>query len=198
MSERLTAQIAFILEIDRLKSILRQTWISDMSRRENSAEHSWQLALMAMTLSEHANEPVDVNRVVRMVLLHDIVEIDAGDAFLYDDAAQAMKAEREKAAADRIFGLLPEDLCGEFRATWEEFEAGESAEARFAQSLDRLMPMMLNYVTEGRAWQANGVTADRVLKRCKVIDEGSHALWAHAQEVVAAAVRDGYLLPARD
>jgi putative hydrolase of HD superfamily len=198
MSERLSSQIAFILEIDRLKSILRQTWISDMSRQENSAEHSWQLALMAMTLAEHANEPVDVARVVRMVLLHDIVEIDAGDAFLYDEAAQAKKAEREEAAADRIFGLLPEDQCHTFRAIWEEFEAGESAEARFAQSLDRLMPMMLNYVTEGRAWQVNGVTADKVLKRCSVIDRGSHALWAHAQEVVAAAVKDGYLLPARD
>ncbi len=195
MTPRLSTQITFILEIDKLKSVLRQTWISDASRRENSAEHSWQLALMAMTLAEHANEPVDVGRVVKMVLLHDLVEIDAGDTFLYDDGAQAKKAERENSAADRIFGLLPEDQRTEFRAIWEEFEAGATADARFAQALDRLMPMMLNYATQGRAWQTNGVTADQVLKRCSIIDRGSHALWGHAQEIVAAAVGAGYLAP---
>ncbi len=141
-SARLAAQLGFLIESEKLKEVLRRSSPVGMSRRENSAEHSWTLALMAMTLAEHANAAVDLGRVLRMLLLHDLVEIDAGDTFCYDAAGNATKAERECRAAERIFGLLPEDQAREFRELWEEFEEGTSAEAAFANAVDRLMPLI--------------------------------------------------------
>ena len=191
--DRLEQELRFVVEIDRLKGVLRQSYLADGSRRENSAEHSWHVAMMAMVLAEHANEAVDRFRVIRMLMLHDLVEIDAGDTFAYDDAALAGKAAKERAAADRIFGLLPPDLGSELRALWDEFEIAETAEARFANALDRLMPMLHNVLTEGRAWRAHGVTADKVLSRNAVIGEGSEALWAYARRMIREAVGRGFL-----
>lgn len=153
VAKRLTQQISFILEIDQLKQIYRQNLILDGSRRENDAEHSWHLAMMAVVLQEYASEPVDLSRVLQMVLLHDIVEIDAGDTFCYDVQAGLDKHEREQKAAKRIFGLLPSDQGEELKNLWLEFEAGESPEARFAAVLDRLQPFLNNYHTEGGTWR---------------------------------------------
>ena len=194
-TERFTRQIAFILEIDRLKTVLRRSYLLDESRNENSAEHSWHLALMAMALAEHANEPVDVCHVVEMVLVHDLVEIDAGDTFCYDTAALATKEERELACADRVFGLLPDDQRDRMRGLWEEFERRDTPDSRFAAALDRLMPMLHNYLTRGRSWQEHGVTSDQVLRHNAHIVEGSSTLWDYATEFVQDAIDKGWLCP---
>jgi len=149
MPPRLLQQMQFVVEIDKLKRVLRQTLLTDGSRRENSAEHSWHIALMAILLSEYATEPIDILRVVKMLLLHDLVEIDAGDTFCYDDRGHESKAEREMQAADRLFSLLPPDQASEFRALWDEFEAQETADAQFASTLDRLQPLLNNHQTQG-------------------------------------------------
>ena len=159
---RLADQLGFLLEVDRLKSVIRRGYVADGSRRENTAEHSWTLALMAIVLAEHAAEPVDVATVVRMVVIHDLVEVDAGDTYVYDDAGRASKDAREQAAADRLYGLLPADQGAELRALWDEFEHGTSAEARFARSVDRFAGFLLNHASGGLAWRENGITADRV------------------------------------
>jgi 5'-deoxynucleotidase YfbR-like HD superfamily hydrolase len=189
MMDRLANQLLFILEIDRLKSVYRRTYLVDGTRSENSAEHSWHLALMAMVLAEHANKPLDVGKVIRMVLIHDIVEIDAGDTYIYDE--QGDKAEREQQAATRIFGLLPPDQEREFRELWEEFEAGETPEARFASALDRFMPQLHNYHTQGRSWKEHGITAERVLSRNVEIAGGSVTLWEFTQTLIEQAVAEG-------
>jgi putative hydrolases of HD superfamily len=191
---RFQAQRQFLLEIDKLKRVLRRTYITGGERHENSAEHSWHLALMATTLVEYADELVDLNHVIRLLLFHDIVEIDAGDTFFFDDTGYADKAAREQRAADRIFGLLPPEQGAEFRALWDEFEARQTAEARFANALDRLIPLLLNYAGEGYAWRENGVTASLVLNRMGFIAEGSPALWQFVQELMADAVAKGYLV----
>jgi len=193
--DRLAAQLAFITEIDRLKGVLRQNRVLRGERRENSAEHAWQLALMAIVLAEHANEPVDVARVVKMALLHDLVEIDAGDTFVYDVAARADQAAREEAAAQRIFGLLPADQAAEFRALWDEFESFATPESRFAKALDRLAPVLLNFASEGHAWRSHRVGSGQVLAINSRIAEGSQALWTVARETIEEAVRRGYLEP---
>jgi putative hydrolase of HD superfamily len=193
--DRLERQIAFILDIDRLKTVLRRTYILAGDRNENTAEHSWHLAVMALLLAEHADAPVDACRVVRMLLVHDIVEVDAGDTFAYDTAGQADKAEREWRAADRLFGLLPHDQGRELRALWEEFEAAESADARFAAALDRLMPILHNIHTAGRSWQEHGITADRVLALNARMARGSQALWDYARREIERAVAEGHLAP---
>lgn len=190
---RLNAQIGFIVEIDKAKAVLRQNKVSDGSRRENDAEHSWHLCMMALLLAEYANEPIDVGKVIRMLLVHDLVEIDAGDTFAYDIDRQADKAERERAAADRIFGLLPEDQGKALRSLWEEFEARESPEARFAAAMDRLQPMMLNFASRGDAWLRHGVSAEKVRARNEHIKEGSLTLWEYARGLIDEAVRTGYL-----
>ncbi len=195
-SDRLDDQLRFILEIDRLKGVLRRTYLLDGTRRENSAEHSWHVAVMAAVLAEHANEAVDVGRVVRMLLVHDVVEVDAGDTFVYDRDAARSKAERERRAADRIFGLLPPDQRAELRALWEEYEAAETADARFAAALDRMMPVLHNIHTEGRAWRENGVTADMVIGRNSRIAEGSRVLWERVRALIGKAVERGHLAPA--
>lgn len=192
-SSRLEQQIRFIVEIDRLKSVLRQTYLADSSRRENTAEHSWHVSLMALVLAEHSAEPVDRSHVMELLLVHDLVEIDADDTFAYDDAGNATKVARETAAAERIFGLLPPDDGLRLRALWDEYEAGETPEARFALSLDRLMPMLHNALTAGRAWQANGVTADRVLHRTESISAGAPALGEFARDLVNKSVAAGHL-----
>jgi len=191
--DRLARQLRFILEIDRLKGVLRRTLLTDGSRRENSAEHSWHIALAAVLLAEHATEEVDTARVVKMLLVHDVVEIDAGDTYAYDVAAHDDKEERERAAAGRIFGLLPDDQEGEMWALWEEFEGGETAESRFANAIDRLQPMLHNYATEGMAWQQHGVVSSQVLQRNRVIGDGAPSLWEFAERLMAEAVGRGYL-----
>jgi putative hydrolase of HD superfamily len=175
--ERLERQLEFLLEADRLKQVERRTRILGSGRQENTAEHSWHLALLALVLAEHADEPVDVARVVAMLLLHDLVEIDAGDTFAYDDAGYETKAVREQLAADRLYGLLPDGQGAALRALWEEFEAAETAEARFANALDRLQPVLLSHANGGGPWQEHGITRDRVLERNAPIAAGSAALW---------------------
>ena len=191
--ERLRQQIEFVLEIDRLKSVLRQSYLLGAKRRENSAEHCWHTAVMALVLAEHAREPVDALRAASMLLVHDIVEIDAGDTYCYDDDAAADKAERERAAADRLFGLLPADQVGELRRLWDEFEEGASREAKFARALDRLMPLLHNYHTQGRSWKEHAITAGQVLEHNAEVSGGSEVLWQFVQELVADAVEKGYL-----
>jgi putative hydrolases of HD superfamily len=193
MDSRFERQIKFILEVDKLKSILRRTYLVHTDRAENSAEHSWHLAIMAILLAEHANEPVDLAKVMKMVLVHDIVEIDAGDTYFYDVAAGMDKAEREQTAADRIFGLLPPDQAQELRGLWDEFEKGESPEARFAVALDRFMPQLHNYHTQGRSWAEHGITADRVLERNACMADGSQKLWDCARDLLKDAITKGFL-----
>lgn len=190
-TERLEQQVAFALEIDRLKSVERQTFLLDWSRRENSAEHSWHLAVMALALQEHANDPVDIGHVLKLLLVHDLVEIDAGDTYVYgpDVAAQA---ERERRAAERIFGLLPAEQAALVRSWWEEFEAGETAEARFARALDRLQPLLHNYCTQGRSWRFHKVTPEQVRQRMQGIGAGSETLSALAAALIDDAVARGY------
>jgi putative hydrolase of HD superfamily len=190
-AQRLAQQLAFLLEVDRLKLVLRQSSIADGSRRENSAEHSWHLVLFALVLAEHADEPVDVTRVLKMLVLHDVVEVDAGDFHVYDDANRQAKADAEQAAADRLYGMLPEDQGAELRALWEEFEAKETADARFAAAVDRLQPVLLNVATDGEAWQRLGITGDRVRSVNQQIGRGSTLLWEHVQEVLDHAEAEG-------
>jgi putative hydrolase of HD superfamily len=195
VSERLAAQVAFVIEVDRLKSVLRRGRVADGSRYENSAEHSWTLALMALVLAEHATEPVDVGAVMRMVVVHDIVEVDAGDTYVYDDAGALDKQAREEAAADRIFALLPPGQAAEVRALWDEFEAGATPEARFARSLDRFAGFLLNHASGGSTWRENGVTADRVHDRNEPIGAGAPALWVEVRRRLADAIDRGWIDP---
>ena len=192
---RLAAQIAFIAEIDRLKGILRQTLLMDGSRRENDAEHSWHIATMAFVLAEYADEAVDTARVARMLLIHDVVEIDAGDTFIHDEAGHADKDAREQAAATRIYGLLPADQAAELTALWREYEDRQTADARFADALDRLQPLLHNFATQGATWHSNAVTADKVRRLLPRIEAGSSRLAAYAAVLVEEAVARGYLHP---
>ncbi|MBW1891807.1 MAG: HD domain-containing protein, partial [Deltaproteobacteria bacterium] len=165
-NSRLEKQIQFIIEIDKLKKIVRQTLLTDHSRKENDAEHSWHIALMSVLLSEYAQEKgIDLLHVVTMLLVHDLVEIDAGDTFCYDQKGNADKLERETKAADRIFNILPEDQAASFRSLWDEFEAGKTAEARFAAAMDRLQPLLHNYNTEGGTWKEHRILKDQVIIR---------------------------------
>jgi putative hydrolase of HD superfamily len=182
--ERFARQVRFIVEIDKLKRVLRRTLLTDQSRRENSAEHSWHIALMAPILAEYAAEEVDVLRAMKMLLVHDLVEIDAGDTFAYDAAGHLDKEERERAAADRVFGLLPEDQASELRSLWNEFEESESPEARFALALDRLQPLLQNVHADGGTWRSHGVTREQVLERMSPIQQTSVFLWEYAVEAV--------------
>jgi putative hydrolase of HD superfamily len=191
--DRLTHQMAFIVEIGRLKHVLRRTVTIHSDRNENDAEHSWHLAVMALLLSEHAGDGLDVFRAVKMVLVHDIVEIDAGDTYCYAEFDQAKKLEREQAAADRIFPLLPEDQAREVMRLWHEFEERTTPEARFAAALDRLEPLLLNYYTRGKTWQKYGVRRHQVVERAAPIGESSQALWDFARDLIDRAVSEGIL-----
>jgi putative hydrolase of HD superfamily len=194
-ASRLAAQLAFIVEIDRLKGVLRQTTLCDGSRRENSAEHSWHLAVMATILAEHAGADVDVARVVRMLLVHDLVEIDAGDTFAYDAGANTGRAARERVAAERLFGLLPAEQAAELRALWEEFEAQASADARFAAALDRLQPLLNNDRAEGGSWRAHGITRGQVVARMRPIELSLPALWPAVLDIVDRNCACGHIRP---
>ncbi len=196
MDPRLERQLAFIQELDRLKGVLRQTRVLDGARQENSAEHSWHLALCAMVLAEYAPPGTDLLRVIRMVLVHDVVEIDAGDAFAYDAAVNVGKEERERRAAERLFGLLPSDLADDLRALWMEFEEGTTPDARFAVALDRLQPLLLNFNGQGGSWRHHAVSHDRVMIRMAPIREGAPALWPLVERLLDEAVARGYLAPA--
>ncbi len=180
--KRLEQQLDFIREIDKEKWIGRQSYLTDGKRKENDAEHAWHMAVMAILLSEYANEEIDVLRTVEMLLIHDIVEIDAGDTYAYDEEGKKTQAKRERKAADRIFGLLPKDQCEQFRELWEEFEARETKEAKFARTMDNFQPMMLNDATDGKAWTEHGVRLEQTLKRNERSKEGSRILWDYAYE----------------
>lgn len=177
---RLEQQMKFIEELDKNKGIGRQTYILEGERKENDAEHMFHLAIMAAVLAEHANEPVDVLKVMTMVLIHDAVEIDAGDTYAYDAAGNASKREREEKAADRIFHILPPDQEEYFRGLWEEFEANETPEARFANAIDKVQPTMLNHASGGRAWKEHGVAVSQIYNRNGSTANGSKALWDYA------------------
>ncbi len=195
-AERLRRQVEFIVEVDRLKEVFRQTVLINSRRAENSAEHSWHFALMVVVLAEHSNhQPLDVLRILKMVLIHDLVEIDAGDTFAYDVKNMADQHAREAVAATRIFGLLPPDQAADFRALWDEFEEQQTPEARFAAACDRFHPMLLNCRTDGHAWQRHGVTQDRVLARNAHVAQGSQAIWEYAVRMIDEAVAKGHLLP---
>jgi putative hydrolase of HD superfamily len=192
--ESLERQIRFVVEADRLKTVARQSRITDGSRHENSAEHSWHLALMALALGGHAPAGTDLGRVMAMLVVHDMVEIDAGDLFLYSDsAAQARQQDAERAAADRIFALLPVRQAAAVRALWDEFEERRTPEARFARALDRLQPMLLNMRTGGGTWVAHDVPLDQVLSKVELIEDGSASLGGYARVMIAEAVQRGFL-----
>ena len=190
---RLSAQVSFLLEVDRVKQVVRHNPVGDGSRRENAAEHMWHLAVMTIVLAEHAREPVDLLRVLTMLLLHDVVEIDTGDTLFYDLEARAATAAAERAAAERIFGLLPPDQADQLRALWSEFEERATPDGRFAAAVDRLQPLLLNLQAGGGAWLTAGVTAGRVREANAHIAEGAPRLWDLAQEVIAAAQGAGIL-----
>ncbi len=194
MDDRLKKQMEFILEADKLKKIGRQTYLSDASRKENDAEHSWHLALMTLLLAEHANSEIDVVKVLTMVLVHDIVEIDAGDTYAYDETAKLSQRDREEKAADRLFWLLPEDQGERFREIWEEFEARETPEALFARALDNAQPIMLNAATDGRAWREHEVKLEQILKRNEVTPKGSESIWEYMQELIMSNVKKGNII----
>jgi putative hydrolase of HD superfamily len=190
---RLAEQIRFIVEVDRLKTVLRRSPLVADDRRENDAEHSWHLALMVTLLAEYADEPFDVGHAVQLVLVHDLVEIYAGDTFLYDNLAEQDQQEREKAAADRLFALLPSDQAIEFRSLWDEFEERQTPEARFAKAMDRLQPLLLNFNNKGGTWRTPGVTDADVRHRKSVIGDASSQLWAYAQQLIGLGVERGWV-----
>ncbi|HCE3361879.1 TPA: HD domain-containing protein [Vibrio parahaemolyticus] len=192
--DRLEKQLALLIELDKLKSVLRRTRVkSAEGRLENSGEHSWHVALMAVLMEEHANAPVDICRVMKMLLIHDVVEIDAGDTFVYDTAATKEQAEKEIKAAERLFGMLPTDQGQELLALWLEFEAAQSDDAKYAKALDRLIPMLLNYHTNGQRWKENSVTREQALTINKRIEFGSVTLWDKAKELIEEATEKGWL-----
>lgn len=190
---RLEQQIRFITEIDKVKNIFRQTYLADGARKENDAEHSWHIALMAYLLQEYAEEPVDVPKVMLMVLIHDLVEIDAGDTYAYDPEGAKTKREREVCAADRIFGLLPEDQGTYFRALWDEFEAYESADAKYAHLLDNFQPLLLNDASGGKSWSEHEVKKSQIYKRNEKIEETSAEVWECMKNIVQKHIDAGHV-----
>ena len=193
MDERLKKQMNFLLEVDKLKFISRQTYLSDGKRKENDGEHSWHLALMAVLLSEYSNEKIDLVKVITMVLIHDIVEIDAGDTYAYDTLGNQSKREREVKAADRIFNILPKDQAQKLRQLWEEFEAYETPEAKFAHVCDNVQPLMLNDATDGLAWREHDVKKSQVLQRNRRTGEGSQVLMEYINRILDKNLESGNL-----
>ena len=181
-TKRLEQQINFIREMDKEKFIGRQTYLSDGKRKENDAEHAWHLALMTFLLSEYANEPIDVLKTMVMVLFHDVVEIDAGDTYAYDEDGKKTQAQREQKAAKRLYGLLPEDQGAKLKAIWEEFEAKNTPESRFAHTMDNLQPVILNAATNGKAWKEHGVYLSQFMGRQEDAPKGSEVLWQYEWE----------------
>ena len=193
MNERLKKQLDFMLELDKMKNIYRQTYVLHEDRKENDAEHSWHLAILAFILEEYAAEPIDTLKVIKMVLLHDVVEIDACDTYLYDEEGYKSKAEREEKAAQRIFGLLPDDQRDEYYALWREFEDDITYESRFASILDRMQPLLLNYTKGGIAWKEHGVHKEQVLSRNQPYFDASHELAEVIESVIEDAAAKGWL-----
>jgi putative hydrolase of HD superfamily len=193
-SSRFQKQIEFILEVDKLKHVLRQTILMDRSRRENSAEHSWHIALLVPVLAEYSTESdIDMFHVMKILVIHDLVEIDAGDTYCYDDKGREDQTQREEIAADRIFGLLPAEQATEFRALWDEFEKRETAESRFANALDRVQPFLHNYFTDGQTWQANNIDSRQVHERMRPVKDGAPDLWDYVNTLIEDAVKKGIL-----
>ena len=195
--DRLQQQMDFILEVDKLKNITRQTYLSSGERKENDTEHSWHLALMCALLAEHSNEKIDVLKTMTMVLIHDIVEIDAGDTYAYDTAGNTTKREREVRAAERIFHLLPADQALWLRGLWDEFEEGVTPEAKFAIALDKIQPVLLNDASGGKSWREHGVEVSQILKRNEHTPEGSRQLWEYAKELIDKNVENGNIKDGR-
>ena len=195
MTDRLKAQIGFIMEIDEMKKVLRRNLIKDGSRRENDAEHSWHLAVSAMVLAEYAGEKdTDISHVLKLALVHDLVEVYAGDTFAYDTKGYEDKEQREKDAADKLFSLLPDGQSEEFRTLWDEFEENETKESKYANALDRFMPLLLNYQTKGHTWKLqDNITSESVYKRMEPIKTGMPEVWAVVEEIIADSIRLGYL-----
>lgn len=191
--DKLLKQIEFIKEIDKIKYILRKTKLFHSDRNENDAEHSWHLALMAIVLAEYANAPIDLLKVVKMVLIHDIVEIDAGDTFIYDTQKSHSNTDEERIAARRIFGLLPEEQANDLIALWEEFEADSTPEAQFARTMDRLEPLLQNVSNNGGTWAEFGVGHDKVVEKKKQIKNGSDTIWDYAEQLIHESVEKGIL-----
>ncbi len=190
---RLEQQIQFIVEVDKVKNIFRQTYLSDGRRKENDAEHSWHLALMAVILKEYVEEDVDLTKVMIMVLIHDLVEIDAGDTYAYDEKGAVDKREREEKGAERVFGLLPEDQGSYFKALWEEFEEYKTPEAKFAHLLDNFQPLLLNDASSGKSWVEHGVHKSQVYKRNERIPKTSQMIWEEMQKIVQKHIKEGHL-----
>jgi putative hydrolase of HD superfamily len=193
-SSRFKKQIEFIVEVDKLKHVLRQTILMDRSRRENSAEHSWHIALLVPVLAEYSKDTeIDLFHVMKMLVIHDLVEIDAGDTYCYDDKGREDQFQREEIAADRIFGLLPADQVAEYRALWDEFEKRETAESRFANALDRVQPFLHNYFTDGQTWQENNINSRQVHARMRPVKDGAPQLWDYVNTLIDDAVKKGIL-----
>ncbi len=195
MKTELESQIDFLMEIDKMKSILRQNWQLDLARQEDDAQHSWHISVTAMVLSPYAAQPVDLARVLPMLLVHDLVEIDAGDTYAYDEKGYEDKSEREKKAAARVFGLLPTAQGEAFLALWKEFEACRTPDSRFANAIDRVQPFFGNYYVEGMVWKKNKITVSQVLKRNAITREVLPEVWSKMEELIADSVEKGYLLP---
>ncbi len=194
MDERLKQQLTFLIEIDKLKSVKRETLIINGKRRENVAEHSWHLALYVLILKEHSNSDIDVLIVLKMVLIHDLIEIYTGDCFLYDEKARAGKAERETEAAKKIFSLLPEDQRKEFMSLWVEFEKQETPEAKFAFTCDRFQPFIHNMQTDGRVWKEHDINSTKVLKNNKYLRKTSTKLWNYVKKAIERAIKKNYIV----
>ncbi len=193
MTDDLCRRLEFFLETDRMKYVIRRTPVGNISRKENDAEHSFSLALLAMVLSDYADESVNVDRVIRMALVHDLIEIYAGDTYVYDEAAMQTKAAREDAAAEKLFGMLPKEQGGEYEALWREFDAEETPDARFAACLDHFQPLLMNYYTGGVSWMEHDVCVEQVRKRMQIISEVSEQLDELVQAMLADAVQKGWL-----
>lgn len=191
--DRLEQQLSFLLELDKQKEIIRQTYLADGSRKETDAEHAWHMAIMCMVLSEYANEPIDVAKTVMMLLTHDLVEIDAGDTYAYDAEGNATKRERELKAADRIYGMLPEEQRDYLRGLWDEFEEMETPEAKFANTLDKIQPVLLTDQAKGKSWKEHGVRESQIMGRNKRTHEGSEILWDYVRKIIQKNVEAGFI-----
>ena len=192
--EDLQARMKFLLEVDKMKNIVRQTYIADSSRKENDAEHSWHMALMCVVFSDYANETIDVLKAVKMALIHDLVEIDAGDTYAFDIEHNKTKEIREQKAADRIFGILPENTAREYRGIWDEFEEGQTSEAKFVNALDKIQPLMLNDATDGKSWLEHGIKASQVYQRNEHTAVGSEKMWEYARKIIENNIKKKNLL----
>ena len=193
MDDTLRAQLAFIERLDELKSVVRRNVLADGSRRENSAEHSWHVAMMAWVCADQADQPIDVNRAVRMLLLHDVVEIEAGDTYIYDVEGRRDQEARERAAAEQLFGLLPEPQAEECLALWNEYEARETPEARYAKAIDSLLPLLQTTANGGAFWREHGIRRNQVLDAKRCIADSSSSMWALAQSLIDEFHRRGIL-----